>query len=258
MLKLTQNGYVLEIEFHGRGEQNLLTWEVMRELRDVAREHQADPSVRAVLLTGRDSVFTAGFDLTTGIAPLMNAPSLEHLRELNSLGTEMCRAWERIRGFTIAAIEGHCVGGGAVLALCCDARVASRSARFYVPEILRGMNLQWGAVPRLVNLVGPAKAKRVCIAARTLDAATAERWGIFEDVVPEGDAVKAARALAEDVAQRSPVATQMIKRSIDAYANALADVATAADGDQFLLLTKDKAFAESVEAFFAARRAAPR
>jgi len=256
MLNIKDSGEIIEVELVGRGPRNVLTWEVMRELRDCAIRLQDNARVRVIVLKGRDDVFTGGFDLESAVGAIRNAESLTELRSLNRLGGELCSAWEKISAITICAIEGYCVGGGAALAISCDLRVAGAGARFYVPEILRAMNLGWGAIPRLVNLIGPARAKEVCILADKVDAEAALSLGLIERCVAAGDAAKAAREMAEIVAKRPPVAAQIIKRSINAYASALVDVASFADGDQFILMTKSGDFSEGVDSFLEKREPA--
>ncbi len=75
------------------------------------------------------------------------------------LGPEMCEAWEKIDAVTIMAIEGWCVGGGVALAVSCDLRVMAKSAKLYVPEVARGMNMSWGSIPRMVAS-GRARARQ--------------------------------------------------------------------------------------------------
>ena len=83
---------------------------------------------------------------------------------------------------TIAAIEGLAVGAGVALAIACDWRVIARDAYLYVPEVRIGLNLQWGALPRLVSLVGPARAKRITILCERMGADQAASWGLVEEV----------------------------------------------------------------------------
>ncbi len=253
MLNIKQSGHVVEVEFVGRGDRNVLTWELLRELRDFAVKIRDDASVRAVVLTGRPHVFSGGFDLDTAVMALRGMESLHELRTLNNLGAELCMALEKINAFTICAIEGYCVGGGAAMALSCDMRVAGAGAKFYVPEVLRAMNLGWGAIPRLVNLIGPGRAKEVCILAERVDAESALRLGLIERCVTEGGALDVARQIAAVVAKRPPMATQMIKRSINAYAGAMSEVASFADGDQFLLAATSGDFDEGIASFMEKR-----
>ena len=255
MLEIIRNEFVVEVHFTGRRERNLLTWDLIKALRDCALELKNETDVRVVLLTGKPDMFTGGFDLETAVDAIKNTASLNEIRVLNRYGREMCDAWENLSAFTICAIEGYCVGGGAALAISCDMRIAAGDAIFFVPEIYRAMNLGWGAVPRLVNLIGPARAKEVCILAEKVPADSALALGLIERVTEPGQSMAMARRLAVDIAQRPPVAVHMIKRSINAYANALMDVATFADGDQFLLLSRSGDGKEGVDSFLEKRTA---
>ncbi|GIT49080.1 MAG: hypothetical protein Ct9H300mP14_10080 [Gammaproteobacteria bacterium] len=78
-------------------------------------------------------------------------------------GVRLCQAWEDLPQITIAAAEGMMVGAGCALGLACDWRVLASDAYLFVPEVQVGLNLQWGALPRLVTLVGPARAKEICL-----------------------------------------------------------------------------------------------
>lgn len=255
MLDVRHQAHVTEVHFTGRRDRNLLTWDLIKALRDVAHDLQDNPDVRVVILTGKPDMFTGGFDLETAINALKGANSLNELRMLNRHGREMCDAWENLRAYTICAVEGFCVGGGAALAISCDMRVAGSSAMFYVPEIHRAMNLGWAAVPRLVNLIGPARAKEVCILGEQIPAKDALALGLIERVAGSEGALVMARKIASEIAKRPPVAVHMIKRSINAYANALMDVAAYADGDQFILLTKSGDCQEGIDSFLEKRPA---
>lgn len=255
MLDVRYHDHVAEVHFKGRRDRNLLTWDLIKELRDFALGVQDKPEIRVVILTGQSAMFTGGFDLETAVDALANASTLNEIRMLNRHGREMCDAWENMRAFTICAIEGYCVGGGAALAISCDMRVAGKDAVLYVPEIHRAMNLGWAAVPRLVNLIGPARAKEVCILAEKISPDEALKLGMIERVSVSGGALIMARELAHEIAQRPPVAVHMIKRSINAYANALMDVASFADGDQFILLTQSGDCQEGIDSFLEKRPA---
>ena len=102
----------------------------------------------------------------------------------------------------------------------------------YVPEVKIGLNLQWGAFPRLINLVGPARAKRICILCEKMDAKTALEWGVIEEIAPDGQVAEKAMELAQRAAAMPPIATRMIKEAVNATANALNRTASFADADQ--------------------------
>ena len=165
----------------------------------------------------------------------------------------MCAAWEALEPVTIAAIEGWCIGGGTALAVSCDWRVAADNASFYVPELKLGMNMSWQSVPRFTHLIGPAKTKQLLILGEQLDAATAERWGLFDYLCAPGEALARARALAAQVAAMPPVPVRMAKRAINASATALDNAVSHMDADQFLLTQGTEDALEGALAFFEKR-----
>jgi enoyl-CoA hydratase len=237
-----------------RGDaRNALSLEACRQLTRAARGFDDDPDVSAVVLTGTAEVFSLGADLRDEELARSRTARLSERRLAMQTGGRMCRAWEELEPLTIAAIEGWCVGGGAAIAAACDLRVASESATLYVPEIERGMNLSWGAVPRIAHLVGPAKAKRIAILSERLPAARALEWGLIDEVAPPGGALAAAMALAERAASLPPVQLRMIKQAINASVFALDRAASHADSDQFALAAGSGDHAEGVRAFLEKR-----
>ncbi|MEZ5729373.1 MAG: enoyl-CoA hydratase-related protein [Burkholderiaceae bacterium] len=126
-------------------------------------------------------------------------------------------------------------------------------ARFYVPEIERGMNLSWGAVPRVTHLVGPARTKRMIILSEKVPAERAADWGFVDELALEGGALEAALALAERTAAMPPVQLRMIKQAVNASAGALDRAVSHADFDQFMLASASGDFAEGVNAFLERR-----
>ena len=154
------------------------------------------------------------------------------LRERFYRGVRLCQAWEDMPQITVAAMEGLAVGAGVALALACDWRVLAADAYLYVPEVKIGLNLQWGALPRLVSLVGPARAKRICILCERMDSATALDWGLVEEVAADGQALEVALGLARAAAEMPPIAVSMVKEAVNATAGALHRVSSFADADQ--------------------------
>jgi len=86
---------------------------------------------------------------------------------------------------TIARVHGHALGGGALLALACDLRIAAAGTQFAIPEVGLGDILNWRGVPRLVAEVGITRAREIVLLGDRFDAATAERFGLLNRVVPE-------------------------------------------------------------------------
>ena len=250
---IERRGRVAIVRFDRGDGRNALSLALCRELTDAARSFDNDPDVSAVVLAGAPTVFSLGADLTDAELRRSREARLAERRLAMQTGGRLCRAWEEIEAMTIAAIEGWCVGGGAALAVACDLRVAGAGARFYVPEIERGMNLQWGAVPRLTRLVGPARAKRVAVLAEKLDAARAEQWGLVDERAPAGGALDAALAFAARAAELPPVPLRMIKQAVNAAAFALDRAVSHADFDQFALAAGAGDYAEGVRAFLEKR-----
>lgn len=255
-------GNLIQIERRGRiaivrlvrdDRSNALSLEVLRQLTQAARSLEADPDLAAVILTGNRSVFTMGADLKDPELRAARTARLAERRVLMQTGGRMCRAWEELEPLTICAIEGWCVGGGAAIAVSCDLRVAARNAMLYVPEIERGMNLSWGAVPRITHLVGPSKAKRIIILSEKIPAPRAADWGLVDELAEPGRALDAALAMAERVASMPPVQVRMIKQAINASANALDRAVSHADFDQYMVAAASGDFAEGVRAFLERR-----
>lgn len=252
-VSVSREGRIALVRFDRGKPANPLSYELMRELTDTARSFETDPGTSAVVLTGRSDNFTMGVDLKDAETQALPGMPLAQRRLALMTGVRMCRAWAEVQALVISAIEGWCVGGGVALGAATDLRVMGRSATMYVPEIERGMNMGWGSVPRIVNLIGPARAKRMVILAEKVEAERAVHWGIAEQVAPDGDAIAVAMHMAERAASMPPVALRMCKQDIDAYANALASASSHADFDQYALAQSGADFAEGVQAFLERR-----
>lgn len=220
------------VTFDRHKNLNAFDGQLIQELTEVARSFHDDMETRAVVLTGSKDYFSAGADLEDLAS--RNDPNTSDLekRQTYYRGVRLCEAWEAMPQITVAAMERLAVGAGVALPLACDWRVLGESCYLYVPEVKIGLNLQWGALPRLINLVGPARAKRICILCERMDAKTALDWGLVEEIAPDGEAAAKALELAQAAAEMPPVATQMIKEAVNATAAALNRTASFADADQ--------------------------
>jgi enoyl-CoA hydratase/carnithine racemase len=127
------------------------------------------------------------------------------------------------------------VGAGVAIALACDWRVLARDAYLYVPEVKIGLNLQWGALPRLITLVGPARAKRIVLLCEKMPAEQALDWGLVDELADSDKSVDVALELAEAAAAMPAATTRMVKQAINATANALHRASAFADADQSAL-----------------------
>lgn len=253
-VSIEREGRIAIVRFDRGDGVNGLSQALMARLTEVARSFEDDLDTRAVVLTGSTNVFTLGFDLKDPAARDAWPKGLGERRRATRFGPRMCRAWEAIEPMTFVAIEGWCVGGGAALAVACDLRVAAENATVYVPEVERGMNMSWQSVPRFVNLIGPARAKRLVAMAEKIDAARALSWGLVDELAPPGQALARALELARRVAELPPVQVRMCKQGIEVAAKALNHAVSFMDADQYALAQGSEDFAEGVRSFLEKRK----
>ncbi|MCY3831009.1 MAG: enoyl-CoA hydratase/isomerase family protein [Rhodospirillaceae bacterium] len=253
-VRIERDGRIATVTLDRGNAANALSLSAMRELTEAARSFENDHETSVVILAGGAN-FSMGFDLRDAESGELRALGLAERRQRLAAGPRMCQAWQDIEPLTIAAIEGWCIGGGVALAVACDFRVVGRSATLYTPEIERGMSMSWGSVPRTVALIGPARAKRLLILAERLDADRALGWGLADEKAEDGEALAAARRIAERAAGLPPAQVRMIKELIDANAHALGRATAAIDRDQFILSQSSGDFEEGVRSFLEKRPA---
>jgi enoyl-CoA hydratase/carnithine racemase len=235
------NWNTVDVEYHdeiaivtlSRPESlNAFNNELVEELTDVARSFHRNHTIKSIVLTGRGKGFCAGFDLKQSPPP----DDFAERRDVMHLGRHLCRTWEELPQTTIAAIEGPAVGAGVAITLVCDWRVMAENAYLYVPEVKIGLTLQWQALPRLVALVGPARAKRIIMLCEKMGAAQALDWGLVEEVAPAGEALDKALELARAACAMPPVIMTMTKQAVNATANALLQATSFMDSDVSMLV----------------------
>lgn len=249
----TVENRIAVVRFDRGNKANALSVEAMRQLTDTARQFHARPDVSAVILTGRADNFTLGADLKDPARASQKDEGLAQRRISLRAGPEMCEAWERVDAITIMAIEGWCVGGGAALAVSCDLRVMAKSARLYVPEVARGMNMSWGSIPRMTALVGPARAKRLAALCEKVDAETALAWGLADAISVDGGAIARAMEFAQTAAALPPTALKMVKHDVNVSALALSRATAHRDLEAFALMQQSEDYAEGVASFLESR-----
>jgi cyclohex-1-ene-1-carboxyl-CoA hydratase len=197
---------------------NALNDALMDALGAALLAFDADDGVGAIVITGGAKAFAAGAD----IAAMADWTYMDVYR-----GDFITRNWEtirRVRKPVIAAVAGFAMGGGCELALSCDIVIAAESAKFALPEIKLAMMPGAGGTQRLPHAIGKAKAMDMCLSARMLDAAEADRYGLVSRVVPDDQLQSSALALATTIAGYSAPALMAIKESVNrAYESSLAE-----------------------------------
>lgn len=253
-VEIERAGRIAVVKFDRLDNLNALSLDLMTELLQAAGSFEDEPDVSVVVLTGSAACFTAGIDLRDPkLIEGMQAPLGERKRVV-SLGPKMCRAWEEMEPITIAAIEGHCVGGGVSLAVSCDFRIMGEGAFFRVPELNLGMNMSWQTIPRLVHLVGPARTKQIVLLGERIGSEAALSWGFAQEIVPDGEVLSRALDLARKIAAQPPLPVKMTKKTVNAVANVLDDAISHMDVDQFMLCQLTEDYAEALSAFLGKRK----
>ena len=186
---------------------NLLNPEMLTELQNAFGELDADDSARAVVLTGSQRSFCAGWTVTERVSAG---------NETNIGQDCFCRI-ESSRLPVIAAIDGHCLGGGLELALSCDIRFASQTASIGLTEANISLTATFGGNTRLPWLIGEANAKRMIYTAERLNGDQAVRYGVAQEVYPSEELVDKALELAHLIATKAPRTITVAKSTINSY-----------------------------------------
>lgn len=254
-VRIERDHHVALVTLHRPEKLNALNADLMNELVEAAAEFHMDEETRVVIFTGAGPCFSAGVDLTDSeyIGRMESASDLMKSRLLR-VGPRMIRALYEMDQITIAAVNGTAAGGGACIAAACDFRVGADDCGVGYPEVTLGMNLSWLALPMCVNLIGPARAKRMVILAEIQDAETLLDWGYLDRVVPAEQLLPEARRMAREFAARPPMAAQMVKRSVNAIVSALDQAIMHMDSDQFMLATRTEDYGKGIAAFMEKRR----
>ena len=213
-LLFQKDGSIAIITLNRPEVHNALDPQTWSELRAAIGECRCDPEVRVVIITGAGGkAFAAGAD----IRALRERLALEVLK---GEAQEVLNEIENLDKPVIAAIDGYALGGGCELALACDIRIATSRSKFGQPEVNLGIIPGAGGTQRLTRLVGPGKAKELIFTGDIITAQEAKEIGLVNKVVdsPE-ELLPAAKAMAQKIIQKGPVAVSLAKLAINTGAN---------------------------------------
>ena len=186
---------------------NALNSRVVRELSMTIDHLSMAMDVGAIILTGAgDKAFVAGAD----IKEMAGLSALE-MRAFSEMGRRLGDAMAGCNKPIIAAVNGYALGGGCELALACDIRIASDHAKLGQPEVNIGIIPGFGGSQRLPRIVGSGWAAELIYTGEMIDAATAERIGLVNRVVPADRLLEEAKALARKILEKSPAAIALAK-----------------------------------------------
>ncbi|MBO6640387.1 MAG: enoyl-CoA hydratase/isomerase family protein [Roseitalea sp.] len=188
---------------------NALCKELLEELLVALIKAKKSKTVSCVIVTGNGRAFAAGADISDmldrGVGSYADADRL--------------KTWDGIQKFEkpiIAAVNGYALGGGLELAMLCDIVIASEKAQFGTPEIKIGSFPGDGGTQRLPRLVGKSFAMQMILTGEMVSADLAERKGLVSEVVPDGELIPRATAIAKNIAEKSVAITPFAKRAVNA------------------------------------------
>ena len=240
---------VASIELNRPERLNALSQQLLVELIEVCRWLDAAEHVRAVVVRGAGRAFCAGFDLAT-----FAGADGSSARDIAELGRRATDALTEVRPLTVAAIHGHCVGGGVLLAAACDLRVAADDVRFSIPEVDLGIPLTWGGIPRLVRELGPAITKELVLTCRPFTASEAHGWRFVNRVVQADRVRDEAEALAAELAGKPWFSLRATKTQVNAVMDEIAGLGRSAnDADTMVAALADEESRATARAYLARR-----
>jgi enoyl-CoA hydratase len=251
IVKIEKSGAVATVTIDRPKALNALNAQTLAELAAAAAELDADASVRAVVLTGAgEKAFVAGADISE-----MAGLAVAEARAFAQKGAAAGDAIEKSPRPWIAAVNGFALGGGCELALACDFVYASKTARLGQPEVNLGVIPGFGGTQRLMRRVGIAKAKELIFTGDMVNADEALRIGLVDAVFEPGELLAKARAAAEKIASKGPVAIARAKHVMQLGQSMVLAHALALEADTFASLFDTADQKEGMKAFLEKRAA---
>ena len=244
-LRVERTGAVATLLIDRQPKMNTMTVAMRDEFPGIFRALEADDAVRVIVVRGAGGkAFSAGGDVAEF---LTLAPA-----DLEMWGDTLTSA-ERCRKPVIAAIDGFAMGAGLELAVACDFRVATLRSEFAFPEIRLGMIQGSGGTQRALRLIGLARAKLFMMTGQRIPAERAEAWGLITQAVANDQLDRAVDALANELAERAPLALRTLKMVLDRGADAPLDTALELERKAYAWLRSTQDYAEGVTSFLEKR-----
>jgi enoyl-CoA hydratase len=251
LVRVDRDGEIAIVTIDRAEKMNALNERVVREIGSAFDEVRADESVRGVILTGAgEKAFVAGADIgelakmdpTTGVAT-------------SRLGQGVFASIERFPKPVLAAIGGYTLGGGFELALACHIRIASRNAKFGLPEVSLGIIPGYGGTIRLARLTGLGRAVELTLTGEMFDAERAEEIGVVSRVVERETLMEEAVDLMRGITKNGPVAVRLALESIYNALDSNTRQALDHEAALFGVLASTEDMKEGMTAFLEKRRA---
>jgi enoyl-CoA hydratase len=249
-LIVERRGHVVWLTVNRPEVRNALSLAITKRIADTLRELSKDRTVRVFVLTGAgDRVFVSGADVREFREHLATP---ETALNYDALAEELQSALREVPQPVIAMIQGHAVGSGTIVAVSCDFRIAVRTAKFGIPVAKFGFLAPVPDTLRLVQLVGPAKAKWMLMTGELIEAPEAHAIGLVDQVVDAENLKAAVETMAATLANNAPLTLKATKQIIEGIAAPASDVRVGARWYTEIFRSYD--FQEGLDAFFNKRK----
>lgn len=217
-IRIDSIGGTGRIEIDNPGRHNAVSLAMWQAIPGAVAVHEANPDVRAIVLSGADrGAFASGADISEFDVVRADAASSATYEAANAAAFDAIR---RAAKPTVAVIRRFCMGGGIGLAAACDVRIASDDTAFAIPAARLGLAYPAEAIADIVALIGPSRTKDLFFTAKRIDAATALRIGLVDEVVPEADLESNAAAYLARITALAPLTHRAVKAAVNAAAGA--------------------------------------
>lgn len=218
-LLVERDGPVVHARLNCPESGNCLTEEVLDELLAMLALVRDEPEVRVLTLSGAGDDFCLGGDRAEYDALMAQDPTGGAIRALGAKARQLCDGLATSDVVTVARLHGRVIGAGLALSLFCDLRAGADTCRFRMPELAVGLPVAWGgALPRLIQEAGAARARELLLTGNSFDAGTARELGVLHRVVPEAQLPDAVDGWVRPLVRRSATALHVTKAVLNSYA----------------------------------------
>ena len=250
-LQVEVDGRIGRVTLNRPDKLNALSRLLMSEIVQLGAWLKLREDIRVIIVAGAGRSFSAGFDLND----FSSASAGETPRKAADLGRLATDALTDVPQLTIAAVHGHCVGGGVVFVGACDLRVATTDTTFIIPEVDLGIPLAWGGIPRLVREIGPALTKELVLTCRPFGADEAKSIGFINQVVAPGDLEATVTHLAQNLASKTLYSLHSTKQQVNAVMEEIAGTGrSAGDADMLVYAMRDPESRDATARYMAQRK----
>lgn len=219
VIRVEKNNGIATVFLNRPDKRNAMSFQLLKELVQVAKKIKSDRTIRCVILTGEANVFSAGIDLTDLNNPQNRAyAAWELIKPGQSLFQKAFLIWQELPVPVIAAIDGYCFGAGMQLALAADIRIAHPNTQMSIMETRWGLVPDMGLTRSIKGIIGVDLAKELSLTARVFDGQYAKEIGLITHV--DDKPMQKAQQLADEMLQRSPDALAAVKQVLDAMEHA--------------------------------------